>query len=111
MLMLLAQIPTPAVGEFEHWLWPTMAAVAMVVLLKKAFTKIPADHEQYANKVETNKRLADIEDQIADVVRQAAIDKTELVSRIDSVPYKTIALLKDMKGLLPSDHFLPHNNT
>ena len=110
MIALMAQIPTPAVGEFEHWLWPTMAAVAMIVLLKKAFTKIPADHEQYANKIETNRRLEDIENQISDVIRQAAIDKTELVSRIDSIPYKTIALIKDMKDLIPRE-YPPHNNS
>ena len=103
MIAFLAQIPYPAPGTVESWLLSAAAVLGMLVLGKMVFTKVPPDHERFANKDETNRRLDDIEDQISEVIRQAATDKTDLVSRIDSVPYKTIALLKDMKGLIPQE--------
>ena len=113
MTSILAQIPTPVPGTVESWLWSAAAIMVLVALAKSTFYKVPPDHEKFAPKQETSKRFDDLEKQITEVAVQQAKDKSDLITRIDSVPYKTIALLKDMKDLIPRDHsqYPPHHNT
>lgn len=101
MIFFLANIPNPTPGSVEQWLWAAAALMAIVALGKNVFRRTPADHQQFADKAETNKRLDMIEGQLSDVISQAAADKNELANRIEAVPYKTIALFRDMRDLLP----------
>jgi len=85
----------------KTWLLIAVGVVAIALMLRELLAKRPPDHQRWADRTETNRRLEILENHVEDIKEQAATDKTELLDRINQVPHETIALLKQTKGLIP----------
>lgn len=100
MLFLAQNLPAPDPNHFWQWILAAAAILWIVSLLKDIFMKVPPDHQRWADRQETNQRLKDLEDHVSQIKKQASEDKEDLIKQINAVPAQTIALLKEMKGLL-----------
>lgn len=94
--MTLAQIPTLTTGTIEAWLICAGIVVLIALNTKKLFQKIPPDHQQYANRTETEKRFEIIEKKIEavrieqrtqydELMRAGEQRKEEIFERINAI--------------------------
>lgn len=49
---ILANIPAPASGSVEQWLWAFAALAAVALMVKQLFTRTPPIDAQFATKAE-----------------------------------------------------------
>ena len=60
---MLAQLPSPAAGEIEHWIIPAAAILSIFAMWKKVFPPRRSD-EAFATKAELNHEIATVRDKI-----------------------------------------------
>ena len=77
----LADIPTPAPGSTEAWLWSFAALMAIALTVKKLFHRSPAIEAEFATKSELRAVEIKIDGHIARI-------ETKLDERLDALDIK-----------------------
>ena len=63
-MTLLAEIPSPAPGSTEAWLWSFAALLSIAMLVKKLFVRSPAVETEFATKAEVKALEREIGDRL-----------------------------------------------
>lgn len=77
----LAEIPTPAPGSTEAWLWSFAALLAITLAVKKLFHRSPAIEAEFATKTELRAVEAKIDSHIGRI-------ENKLDERLDALDVK-----------------------
>ena len=62
--MLLSEIPSPAPGSTEAWLWSLAALLAIGLLIKNLFFRSPSVEAEFATKAEVKAVESKIEERL-----------------------------------------------
>ena len=61
---MLSEIPTPAAGSTEAWLWSFAAVLSIALLAKKLFVRTPSVENEFATKTELKGVESKIEERL-----------------------------------------------